>query len=265
MEAVVVGRRWVWGALAAAGLLLIARGVRAQDPAQAEGPLLIEPNAPSSQEESAVPVLPRKPAESQRKAPPAPAAAAKAEPARRWDGYAAESARTATRLPPDEREARGFLRAAAMHGRLEAEASRLARARGRTPGVLAFSDSILEYRETADAELQHLLHARGMALPMMDNAQRKALNRLGRSQGAKFDRQYVELVGPEQQRVAVQNYERALAAATDPALKAWIERQLPLLRQQEEAARQLAGGESRRARADGVRPASWPAERPALR
>jgi putative membrane protein len=168
-------------------------------------------------------------------------------------------------LPPGEREARGFLRAAAMHARLETEASRLARARGRTPGVLAFSDGLLEYRETADPELQHLLHIRGMALPMMDNAQRKALNRLVKLQGPKFDRQYVELVGPDQQRVAVQNYERALAAVSDPVVKAWIERQLPLLRQQEEAARQLAGGEPRRSRPDGLRSASWPTERPAIR
>ncbi|RYY52207.1 MAG: DUF4142 domain-containing protein, partial [Comamonadaceae bacterium] len=176
-----------------------------------------------------------------------------ARPATGWNGFAAESARTAQRLPAPEKEARAFLRAAALIARLETEASRLARARGHAAGVLAYSDGLLEYREAADPELLHLLHQRGMAPPMMDNAQRKALNRLGKLQGAKFDREYAELVGPEQQRANLQQYEKALGLVTDPAVRGWIERQLPALRQQQdEAVRQLAAAEKGRGRSDAV-------------
>jgi predicted outer membrane protein len=258
---VVVSRRWVFGTAVAVGLLLVVRSVRAQDPAQADGPLLNTPNqAPDAA--PAASANPKARAASAPRTAAAQVAAPKQTAPRTWNGFAAESARTATRLPPAEREARAFLRAAAMDARLEAEASRLAQARSQAPGVLAFSDNLLDYRETADPELQHLLHARGMALPMMDNTQRKALNRLAKLKGPRFDRMYVELVGPEQQRVSVQEYEKALAAVADPVLKGWIERQLPLLRQQhDEAMRHFAGGEGRKGRSQAVRSASWPSGR----
>jgi predicted outer membrane protein len=260
---VVVSRRWVFGTAVAVGLLLVVRSVRAQDPAQANGPLL---NAPNKTPDAASATPNARAAASAPRTAAAQVAAPKPAAPRAWSGFAAESARTATRLPPAERQARAFLRAAAMDARLEAEASRLAQARSQAPGVLAFSDNLLDYRETADPGLQHLLHARGMALPMMDNTQRKALNRLAKLKGPRFDRMYVELVGPERQRVAVQEYEKALAVVADPVLKGWIERQLPLLRQQhDEATRHFAGGEGRKGRSEAVRSASWPSGRAVTR
>lgn len=265
-------RRWVWGTAVAVGLLLVARSVRAQDPAQAGGPLLnsmgnaadaLPGAAASASAPVPAPVLKARPASAPRATTPqGPATAANPAARRAWNGFAAESARSATRLPPAEREARAFLREAALGARLDTEASRLAQARSQAPGVLAFSDNLLDHRATAAPELQHLLHVRGMALPMMDNAQRKALNRLAKLKGARFDRLYADLVGPDQQRLAVVQYERALASVDDPVLKAWIERQLPVLRQQQqEAVRQLAGGDARKGRGDAVRSASWPSAR----
>jgi putative membrane protein len=154
-------------------------------------------------------------------------------------GYAAESARTATRLPPEERGARGFLRAAALSARFELEASRLAATRAHSLEVLAYAADLLQYQEMAQLELLHLLHARGMAQPMMDSAQRKALNRLGRLTGPAFDREYVELMGRRQQREDVLQYERAALGMADPVLRGWIDRQLPSLRAQEAAAQRL--------------------------
>jgi predicted outer membrane protein len=271
---VVVSRRWIWGAAVAVGVLWVARGARAQDPAQAGGPLLNTPTGPGNVEPPAkLKVAPSSAATTAVPGPPKTAALPRpaasgpvAAPQRAWNGFAAESARTATRLPQAERETRGFLRAAAMTARLETEASRLAQARGHAPGVLAFSDNVLENRESADPELLHLLHSRGMALPMMDNAQRKALNRLAKLQGARFDKQYAELVGPDQQRVAVQAYEKALVSVSDPAVRAWIERQVVVLRQQQDdAVRHLAGGEGRKDKLQAVRSAAWPGGRTTTR
>jgi putative membrane protein len=186
----------------------------------------------------------------------APKAAAASAPRRAFTGYAAESARTVTRLPREERDARAFLRSAAAAARVDVEASRLAATRAHDPAVRAFADGLLQSRAAADAEMLHLLHGRGMAPPMMDNAQRKALVRLAKHSGPKFDREYLVLAGPAVQREEVALYERAAHDVSDPVLKAWIERQLPLLREQHAGAQRLQPREAQRARGADLRPAT---------
>lgn len=162
------------------------------------------------------------------------------EPRRTHAGYAAESAKTATRLPGDERLARSFLRTASASARFEFEAGRLAAVRADTSSVRAHALDLLESQEPVHVELLRLLHARGMAAPMMDNAQRRALQRLSRASGPKFDREYMELMGSRRQREDVRHYERAMLGITDPSLREFIDRQLPTLREQQSAAARLA-------------------------
>jgi putative membrane protein len=156
-----------------------------------------------------------------------------------YNGYAAESARTATRMPADERQARDFLRKAALSARFETEAARLAQQRADSPAVREFAEELLQYHGAANAELVHLLAARGMAPPMMDNTQRKTLNRLGKLSGSRFDREFTAQLGRERQRADVRQYEKAVAGVSDPVLRAWIDRQLPSLRQQHTSASRL--------------------------
>ncbi|HYF18396.1 MAG TPA: DUF4142 domain-containing protein [Ramlibacter sp.] len=205
-----VARRVVWGVVAAAGALWVARAARAQpEPAPARKP---------------------------------------------FGGYAADAARTATRLPADEREARSFLRSAAQAARFEADAARLAATRARSSAIQAFAAELLQHHDAVEPELLRLLHGRGMAPPMLDNAQRKALNRLGKLKGARFDREFVELVAQRRQREDVQLYERAVLGIGDPVLRGWIDRQLPAVRQQQSAAERLSNVDGRRVAGETVRP-----------
>ncbi|MGZ5181075.1 MAG: DUF4142 domain-containing protein [Ramlibacter sp.] len=144
-------------------------------------------------------------------------------------------------MPPDERAARAFLRSAAVASRIESEASRLAVTRADSEAVRAFASELLQYQQAAEVDLLHLLQARAMALPMLETAQRKALNRLARLDGRKFDRAYLDLVVARRRRDDVVAYQRASLAVTDPVVKTWIERQLPALREQQEAAGRLVG------------------------
>jgi putative membrane protein len=194
------GRRLIWGAFAAGSLLWLARAVRAQGDEPA------------------------------RAAPPRP----------RLPTYAAEAARTASRLPPEERDARAFLRTAAQHARLEAEASRLAQERAGSESVRAYAADLLLHRQGADAELLHLLHGRGMALPMLESDQRKALTRLARAKGPRFDRDYLDLVLHERQKEALLHYQRGATVLADPQVREWAERQLDALRDQQAAGELLA-------------------------
>jgi len=221
----------MWGVAGAAALLWLARSARAETEAEyLQGPF--KPNTPPANAPAARAV----PKTSAASAPKA--AVAKPKPAA--FAYAAESAGTATRLPPEERQARDFLRMVSLQARYETEAARLALQRAERPAVLVYASDLLDYHREADAELLHLLAARGMAPPMMDNAQRKALNRLARLNGARFDREFVEQLGRDRQRDDVQRFELAAKGISDPALLDWIDRQLPSLRQQQTSAVELA-------------------------
>ena len=221
----------MWGVAGAAALLWLARSARAETEAEyLQGPFT--PKSPPAGAKA----VPKASAASAPKA----AAAAKPKPRPAAFAYAAESAGTATRLPPEERSAREFLRMVSLQARYETEAARLALQRAEHPGVLSFASDLLDYHKEADAELLHLLAARGMAPPMMDTAQRKALNRLARLKGPRFDREFVEQVERDRRRDDVQRFETAAKGVTDPALLDWIDRQLPSLRQQHSSAVELA-------------------------
>ncbi len=235
-----IGRRIVWGVVGAAALLMVARVARAGSSATGDG-LAVRDAAPRPLPATGVGAAPER------------AAATRGTSSAGF--YAAESARTATRLPAEEREARQFLRAAATVVRFEMEASRIAQQRGHAPELRSFASELFDQRESSEAELLHLLHGRGMAAPMMETAQRKALQRLSKLTGPRFDREYIELVGLHQQRGEIQQYERAVLGMSDPVLKAWVDRQLPQLRAQHATAAQLG-------LVDGRRAAPVPAVRP---
>ena len=246
-----VSRRWMWVAAGvAAGALLSARwahaGGRAEEDRPGNRPQDMQVPAAASRQPAAAPKV----------------AARRAAPVA---GYAAEAARSWSRLPGDERPTRAFLRGAAVAARVEADASRLATTRAQDPAVRGFAEELTRYRAEADLELLRLLHDRGMAPPMLETAQRKALNRLAKLDGAKFDRAYMELVSVRHQQAEVQQYQRASQAVGDPAVKSWIERQLPALREQQAAAQRLGGKPSALAQSSPLRLERTIASRPASR
>jgi putative membrane protein len=159
--------------------------------------------------------------------------------------FAPAAAVNSKRMSEQQREEWRFLKETAAGGRFDAEASRLALAKSGNAGVRSFAATLINHYTSISNELVYLLHVRGMAPPMLGNDQRKALNRLARLHGAKFDREFIEAVGLKNQQEDVQAFERARLATRDPQLKAWIERMLPTLRYHMTAAERLAPHDSR--------------------
>ena len=153
--------------------------------------------------------------------------------------FAAGSAATARPMAQEQRDERQFLKEAMAANRFETDASRQALQKSSDSRVRALAASLVEHHTTVSTELQHLLHGRGMAPPMLGNSQRKTLNRLAKITGAKFDREYIEAVGPRQQQERAQFYEKASLTIHDPVLKAWIDRNLPAVQQQLAAAERV--------------------------
>jgi putative membrane protein len=183
-------------------------------------------------------------------APPAPVSAkpATARPAARPSMFAPAAAANARRLSVQQREEWRFLKEAAAASRLEAEASRLALARSSDPDVRSLAATLINHNAVVGNDLLHMLHGRGMAAPMMSNDQRKTLNRLAKLQGRKFDREYLEQVALRFQQDDVHLYERASQVASEPRLKAWIDKTLPTVRYHLATAERLAPPDVRMAK-----------------
>ena len=165
-----------------------------------------------------------------------------AQAARPLSMFAAASAPFARRLTPEQREEWRFLKDAAAMSRFEADASRMALAKASDANVRALAATLVNHHSSAQSALQRMLHARNMAPPMLSNDQRKALNRMGKLQGVKFERQWVEWVALRSQQDSLAQYEHAASAARDPQLLAWIERTLPEMRFQFQAAERIVTG-----------------------
>ena len=181
-------------------------------------------------------------------APSAP----KAGSAPRTATYAASAVAGARRLTPTERDERRFLKDAAALNRFLLDAARLALVKGTDTGLRALALTLIDERTVSGDELLRLLHQRGMAAPMLENHDRKTLNRLGRLQARTFDREFLAAVlGSQQEEIAV--FEKASQVAEDLSLRNWIARKLPMLRARVAAVERLASPQA------ASRPASSPA------
>lgn len=173
------------------------------------------------------------------------AATARAQSPARPATFAAASAANVKRLAPEQRDEWRFLKEAAAGSRFETEASKLALARSNNPNVRNFAATLLNHHAAAASVLQHMLHVRNMAPPMLSNDQRKTLNRLAKLHGGKFDREYMDEVGLRMQQEELQTFERASVSARDPALKSWVDATLPTLRFHLSTAERLVNGNTR--------------------
>jgi predicted outer membrane protein len=145
--------------------------------------------------------------------------------------YAPTAAADARPLGLAQRQERRFLQVSAESLRFQAEAARLVLKRSTSPDVNEVAAAMLARQQALQPELQRLLHARGMAMPLPDNDHGKALKQLARLNGARLDRVYVEEVVLRSGHADMANFEKMALQAEDPVLKAWLERQLPVLRE----------------------------------
>jgi putative membrane protein len=144
------------------------------------------------------------------------------------------------RLAPAERD---FALQAASKGLYEVEVSRLAASRAQNPAVRNFAQAMVVHYTQSNSELVALMNARGIATPhtLTDDKSAK-LQRLGALPPSEaFDNGYIRVVGIEEHQEAIATLEKARGEVNDPELRAWIERNLPVLRNQLLAAQTIAG------------------------
>ncbi len=153
---------------------------------------------------------------------------------------------SATANRGDALTAPGFVRAAAMSGLYETEASRLAEQRSQDEQVKRFAQHMLRHHGKTTDELKNMLPRLGGAsaqqLPTGLDQQHQALvQQLQGAQGAQFDRVFFQQQVRSHQ--AAVDLFRAYAQSGDNAeLKQWASRTLPSLEEHLREAQQLQRG-----------------------
>lgn len=138
---------------------------------------------------------------------------------------------------------RAFLSQLAANQLYEVEVSRLAVSRATDARVRSLAKTLASHRARARQELAALMRAQGMPVPTQLAAdQASKLQRLQSLRPSlEFDSAYVRVVGLEDHEQGIALLERARRQTRDPALASWIERTLPVMRRDLQAAQQVAG------------------------
>ncbi|MGV3572147.1 MAG: DUF4142 domain-containing protein [Ramlibacter sp.] len=144
--------------------------------------------------------------------------------------YAPTAAADARPLGQAQRLERRFLQVTAENLRFQGEASALVLARSSNPAVKEVATVLAARQQAVQPEVLRLLHARGMAMPLPDNEHGKVVRQLAKLSGARLDRVFIDEVVQRSCQADIANHEKLATLAEDPVLKAWIERQLPKLR-----------------------------------
>lgn len=153
---------------------------------------------------------------------------------------------TGTRNVPSEkddqlaRRDRKFIEDAANSGMFEVQVAQLAAAKATDPQVKSFASMLVDHHTAANNELVKIANARQVELPPAPKrALRRDIEKLGKKDGAEFDREFVREVGIEAHEKDIKMFEKAREDVKDPELKAFVEKTLPVLRDHLAQARKL--------------------------
>ena len=145
---------------------------------------------------------------------------------------------TGTRNVPskqDDKIARGdrkFIEEAAGSGMFEVQVGQLASSKATDPNVKSFASMLVDHHTAANNELIKIANARAVELPAAPpRALRRDIEKLGKKNGAEFDRDFVRDVGIKAHEKDIKLFEKASKDVKDPQLKAFVDKTLPVLRE----------------------------------
>jgi len=136
---------------------------------------------------------------------------------------------------------RDFITKAAQGGMAEVALGELAARQASNDEVKQFGQRMVDDHTKANNELKDLASKKGIAIQSDLSARHKASHdRLAKLSGADFDREYMSaMVKDHDATVAL--FEKESRSGGDPELKAWVTNTLPVLREHQKLAHELAG------------------------
>ncbi|MDQ6880634.1 MAG: DUF4142 domain-containing protein [Pseudomonadota bacterium] len=147
---------------------------------------------------------------------------------------------TAANTAKLDRADRKFILKTAEDGMYEVEVAKLATSKATSQDVKAFASMMVEDHTKANSELAQLANAKGVELPAgPPHGKRLDIEKMGKMEGAKFDKAFAHEVGIEDHQKDIKMFEKGSKKAKDAELKAWIDKTLPTLRTHLAAAAKL--------------------------
>jgi putative membrane protein len=138
---------------------------------------------------------------------------------------------------------RKFIQDVAGGGMYEVQAAQLASAKATNPDVKSFASKLVDDHQQANNELVQIANAKKVELPAAPpRGKRKAVEKLGKMQGAEFDKHFIKEVGIKDHESDIRKFEKASKDVKDAQLKAWVDKTLPHLREHLAMARKIEGG-----------------------
>jgi putative membrane protein len=127
---------------------------------------------------------------------------------------------------------RKFLEKAAGSGMFEVQVSQLAASKASDAQVKSYANMLVDHHTAANNELVQIANARGVELPAgPPHHLRREVEKIGKHNGADFDRTYVREVGIQAHEKDIKLFQKARKDVKDAQLKAWVDKTLPVLQQ----------------------------------
>jgi putative membrane protein len=152
---------------------------------------------------------------------------------------------TGTRNTPTRKDAvsrgdRKFIDDAVNSGMFEVQVSQLAASKATDGNVKSFAGMLVDHHTAANNELVKIANARGVELPAAPKrALRRDIEKLGKKNGAEFDRDFVRNVGIKAHEKDIKLFRKASKDVKDAELKAFVDKTLPVLQEHLAAAQKL--------------------------
>lgn len=130
------------------------------------------------------------------------------------------------------RRDRKFIEEAVGSGMFEVQISQLAATKATDPQVKSFASMLVDHHTAANNQLVQIANARKVELPAAPKRSlRKDIEKLGKKNGAEFDRDYVRRVGIKAHEKDIKLFEKASRNVKDAELKVFVDKTLPQLRE----------------------------------
>jgi putative membrane protein len=136
-----------------------------------------------------------------------------------------------------------FVKKAAAGGLAEVKLSELANERASEPKVKDFAKQMVTDHTQANDELKPIAESNKIPVPTKLTGEHEvAYKHLEKLSGAKFDAAYIQIMVSDHDKT-VGAFEEASSKLKDPALKAFVDKTLPVLRQHKEHIHEIAGSQ----------------------
>jgi putative membrane protein len=142
-------------------------------------------------------------------------------------------------------EEQQFVKKAAAGGLAEVKLSELANVRASDPKVKDFATQMVTDHTQANDELKPIAESNKIPVPTkLAGEHQVAYKHLEKLSGAKFDAAYIQIMVSDHDKT-VSAFEEASSKSKDPALKAFVDKTLPVLRQHKEHIHEIAGSQGK--------------------